>query len=117
MRCRILALQLKRIGDLVLTAPALAALRRAQPDSQIALAASGPAAELLGAIPTLDAGIVFGSGRGWTPWQQVLTGGFDTVLDFTGTDRSAAAALLARAGTRVAFAWVKRHRARRLAYN
>ena len=94
---RILALQLKRIGDLVLTAPALAALRRAWPEAHISLGALGGAAELLGAFPSISAGIAFGRGRGWAPWQQVLTGNFDRVYDFTGTDRSA---LATRAGGR-----------------
>ena len=34
---RILVLQLKRIGDLILTAPALASLRKALPQSEIVL--------------------------------------------------------------------------------
>lgn len=114
---RILALQLKRIGDLVLTAPALAALRRAWPEAHIALGAFGGATELLGAFPSISAGIAFGRGRGWAPWQQVLTGNFDAVYDFTGTDRSALATVLASAQQRVAFAWVKKSGVRQLVYN
>lgn len=114
---RILALQLKRIGDLVLTAPALAALRRAWPEAHIALGAFGGAAELLGAFPSISAGIAFGRGRGWAPWQQVLTGNFDRVYDFTGTDRSALATVLAAAQERVAFGWVKKSGVRQLVYN
>jgi ADP-heptose:LPS heptosyltransferase len=114
---RILALQLKRIGDLVLTAPALAALRRAWPEAHIALGALGGAAELLGAFPSISAGIAFGRGRGWAPWQQVLTGNFDRVYDFTGTDRSALATVLASAQERVTFAWVKKSGVRQLVYN
>jgi ADP-heptose:LPS heptosyltransferase len=114
---RILALQLKRIGDLVLTVPALAALRRAWPEAHIALGAFGGAAELLGAFPSISAGIAFGRGRGWAPWQQVLTGNFDRVYDFTGTDRSALATLLAAAQERAAFSWVKKAGVRQLVYN
>lgn len=114
---RILALQLKRIGDLVLTAPALAALRRRWPEAHVALGAFGGAAELLGAFPSISAGIAFGKGRGWAPWQQVLTGNFDRVYDFTGTDRSALATVLAAAQERVAFAWVKKSGVRQLVYN
>ena len=54
-------------------------------------------ASLLAAIPFAQSGIVFGRGRGWTPWQQVLTGGWDMCLDFTGNDRSALATALSRA--------------------
>lgn len=114
---RILALQLKRIGDLILTTPALAALRQVKPEAQITVAAYGAAAALLPALPDLSAGVVFGPGRGWTPWQQVLTGPWDAVLDFTGTDRSALATAFSRAPRRVTFEWVRKKRLRSLVYN
>ena len=113
---KILALQLKRIGDLVLTTPALAALK-SLPNAEVVLAVHASTASLLPAIPHYDSTIVFGPGRGWTPWQQVLTGGFDVVLDFTGTDRSALATFLARAQRRVAFEWMRKNRLRALPYN
>ena len=114
---RILALQLKRIGDLVLTTPALAALRAAWPEAHIALAVAPGCAGLLGAVPSVSAGVVLGKGRGFAPWQQVLTGGWDLCLDFTGTDRSALAAGLSRAKVRVAFEAVKKSKLRAVAYN
>ncbi len=114
---KILALQLKRIGDAILTAPALAALRAASPEARITLAVHASCAPLLEMIPAIDSGIVFGPARGWTPWQQALTGGFDAVLDFTGTDRTAAASALTRAPLRATFEWVKKNRARALAYH
>ncbi len=109
---KILALQLKRIGDLVLTTPALTALRKAWPEAQIALAVAPGCAPLLAAIPSINAGVVLGKGRGFAPWQQVLTGSWDVCLDFTGTDRSALAAGLSRAKDRVAFEWVKKSKLR-----
>ncbi len=114
---RILALQLKRIGDLVLTTPALRALRTAWPEAHIGLGVSDGCASLLGAIAPIDSAMVFGAGRGWAPWQQVLTGRWDVCLDFTGTDRSALAAALSRAPERSTFAWVRRRRLRSLAYH
>jgi len=113
---RILLLQLKRIGDLVLTSPAIAALRTALPDARIALAVDTGTADLLPAIEGIDEAIVFGKRRGWTPWQQVLTGRWDACLDFTGTDRSALASRLSRAPVRATFEWVRRKRLRALAY-
>jgi ADP-heptose:LPS heptosyltransferase len=113
---RILALQLKRIGDLVLTTPALAALK-ARSDVNLTLAVDTGTADLLPAIPQIDSTIVFGRGRGWAPWQQVLTGQFDAVYDFTGTDRSALAAVLSRAKSRTTFAWIRKRRFRSFAYN
>ncbi len=114
---RILALQLKRIGDLVLTTPALRALRTAWPEAHIALGVSEGCSALLGAIATIDTGIVFGRGRGFAPWQQALTGPWDLCLDFTGTDRSALASALSRARGRATFASVRRNRVRALAYS
>jgi ADP-heptose:LPS heptosyltransferase len=112
---RILALQLKRIGDLVLTTPALAVLK-SLPETNVTLAVDQSTSSLLPAIPNVDAAIVFGRGRGWAPWQQVLTGQFDAVYDFTGSDRSALAAAVTRAPLRTTFAWVKKRGLRALAY-
>lgn len=109
-------MQLKRIGDLILTTPALSLLRAAHPDVQITLAVQANTSTLLSAIPGVAAGFVFGSGRGWTPWQQTLTGPWDAVLDFTGTDRSALAAALSRSRRRIAFEWVRKRKLRALAY-
>jgi len=114
---RILALQLKRIGDLVLTAAALRALREAWPEAHIALAVAPGCAALLGAFPAINSGMVLGRGRGFRPWQQVLTGPWDLCLDFTGTDRSALAVALSRAKRRVTFAWVKKRKLRAVAFN
>lgn len=113
---KVLALQLKRIGDLVLTTPALTALK-SLPGAEVTLAVHTSTAGLLPAIPHTDSAIVFGSSRGWAPWQQVLTGGFDVVVDFTGTDRSALATFLARAKRRITFDWVRKKRLRALTYN
>ena len=113
---KILALQLKRIGDLVLTTPALSAIKAWRPECHVALAVHQSTAGLLPVIPHFDAAVVFGPGRGWSPWQQVLTGHFDAVVDFTGTDRSALATRLSRAERRVTFEWVRRKGLRRLAY-
>ena len=114
---KILALQLKRIGDLILTTPALAAIRRAWPEAHLALGVMDGTSALVPAIATAEAAIVFGRGRGFAPWQQVLTGGWDLCFDFTGNDRSALASALSLARTRVAFGAVRDHRLRALAYN
>jgi ADP-heptose:LPS heptosyltransferase len=114
---KILALQLKRIGDLVLTTPALRRLRETWPEAHIALGVMDGAAALLPAISSVHEGIVFGPGRGFAPWQQVFTGGWDRCFDFTANDRSALAAALSRAKMRVAFDSVRRNKLRALAYN
>ena len=116
-RVRILVLQLKRIGDLILTTPALSALRAAHPNAEIALAVSPGCATLLGAIGGISSGIVLGRGRGFAPWQQVLTGPWDLCIDFTGSDRSALAVASSRAKDRATFASARRSMLRALAYN
>lgn len=114
---RILALQLKRIGDLILTTPALAALRTAAPKVHLTVAVHSSTAPLLPALPQIDSSIVLGPGRGWTPWQQALTGGYEAVLDFTGSDRSALLTALTRAPRRIAFAQTRKRWIRSLAYH
>ena len=111
---KILAVQMKRIGDLILTTPAFGLLKERTSAAYLTVAIHESAASLLPALPQIDAAIVFGRSRGWTPWQQVLTGGFDAVFDFTETDRSALVSVISRAGERVTFSSVtdKRWRSR-----
>ena len=58
----ILALQLKRIGDAVLTAPALAAVRARFPDAWISLVLEGAAADLAPGFTSVDEVLVSASG-------------------------------------------------------
>jgi len=51
---KILLLQLKRIGDLILTTPAIAALRERFPEAQLTLVVSNECAELLPAISNIE---------------------------------------------------------------
>src|SRR5688572_15673155 len=98
----ILVLQLKRIGDLVLTTPALGALRTIIPEARVTLAVSGSSSSLLPAIDGIDRAIVLAPGGGLAPWRHVLAGRWEVCLDFTGSDRSALAAALSRARRRIA---------------
>ncbi|MDB6174280.1 MAG: rfaQ [Chthoniobacteraceae bacterium] len=113
---RILVLQLKRIGDLVLTAPALAELRRQFPTALITLAVTEGCAALLPALPAIDRTLVFKK-NGVNPlfWKQLLFTKFDVCLDFTGNDRSAFFTVLSKASERVGFA--KNNGLRALVYN
>ncbi len=110
----ILVLQLKRIGDLVLTTPALAVLRRWFPGARITLAVAAGCADLLPAIPGVDVRL---AGSNFSTWRRLASGRFDVCFDFTGNDRSAFFALLSGARQRVSFESVKRSRIRALAYN
>lgn len=102
---RILALQLKRIGDAVLTAPALAVVRAAVPGAGVHLVLHGPAGALGPAFPGLASVTTWRAGSanlGVLGW--VARGGWDAVLDFTGNDRSFLLAALSRARRRFAYA-------------
>jgi ADP-heptose:LPS heptosyltransferase len=114
---RILVLQLKRIGDTVLTAPALASLRRAEPGARVTLVLAGACGELGDLLP-VDEVLVWWPGRlNARVLLQVASGGWDAVLDFTGSDRSAVLAWLSRAPLRVGWEKFAVNSLRRRAWN
>ena len=100
---KILLIQLKRIGDLILTVPAIAAVRENFPDATIHLAISHSCEELTPAIPGVDRFIVANSWRRAPDWISILTSRYDYCLDFTRTDRSAFLALASRAKKKISF--------------
>ena len=114
---KILALQLKRIGDLILTTPALAALRQAIPEARISLVVADACGELLPAIEGLDRGLVF-QRQEWNTevWKTAFATRFDACLDFTGNDRSALLTGLSMARRRLTFDWVQKSKWRALSY-
>jgi heptosyltransferase III len=100
---KILLLQLKRIGDLILTTPAIAALRKNHPDAHITLAVSNDCAELLPAISNVDRVLIARRNLGDLAMLPSFAGKrFDYCIDFTRNDRSAVLTLLSRARKRVA---------------
>ena len=100
---KILLLQLKRIGDLILTTPAIAALRQSFPDAKVTLAVSKECAELLPAITDVDRILVARRNlRDIGPFLSVTSERFDSCIDFTRNDRSAFLTLLSAARRRVA---------------
>ncbi|MEI8234523.1 MAG: glycosyltransferase family 9 protein [Verrucomicrobiota bacterium] len=114
----ILALKLKRIGDLVLTTPALAVLKEMFPRARLTLCLMENCEGLLPAMPYVDEPLVFRARRlNARLLSRLATGRFDVCLDFTGNDRSAFFTLLSRAPRRITFGWVKRSRHRSLPFN
>lgn len=98
----ILLIQLKRIGDLILTTPAIAALRQNFPESKIWLVVSPAVEGLLPAISGVDkAFVVSGKADDLLDWIALASGGFDYCIDFTHNDRSAFLTLLSRAKNRI----------------
>ncbi len=114
----ILVLQLRRIGELVLTTPALELLRQTWPAAKITLVLSEACQELAPTLPRMDEVLVFQRklGANYALLKRLLTGSFDLCLDFSGTDRSALFALASRARRRVAFDWACKGPLRRLVY-
>jgi predicted lipopolysaccharide heptosyltransferase III len=115
----ILLIQLKRIGDLILTTPAIAALREKFPDANMTLVTSREGAALLPAIPGIDQTLIMR--RNLTDaggFFSVARKQFDYCIDFTRNDRSAFLALLSHAKKRIVSYRVKRRsKVRRGAYN
>lgn len=98
----ILLLQLKRIGDLILTTPAMSALRDRFPDASISLAVSPAVKELLPAIRGIDKVYeVRGRADDAFDWIALSLGKFDYCLDFTRNDRSSFLTFLSGARKRI----------------
>jgi predicted lipopolysaccharide heptosyltransferase III len=99
---KILLLQLKRIGDLILTTPAIAALRQRFPDGHLTLVVANECADLLPAISDVDRILIARRNlRDMAPFSSVAATRFDYCIDFTRNDRSALLTLVSRAQRRV----------------
>ena len=115
----ILLIQLKRIGDLILTTPAIAAVREKFPRAEISLVVAAGTRELLPAIPHIDRALI-AKGRISTAahWLTVARRRYDYCLDFTRNDRSAFLTLLSGARQRVTADHPRqREKLRSLSYN
>jgi predicted lipopolysaccharide heptosyltransferase III len=115
----ILLIQLKRIGDLILTTPAIAAARSKFPDAKITLVISSECAALVPALVGIDRTIVMRRGvADLGNFLSILRQKFDYCVDFTRNDRSASLAFLSHAKKRIVSYRVKRRSPlRRKAYN
>ena len=98
----ILLLQLKRIGDLILTIPAIETLRRNFPAARVTLVVSSECAALLPAVSNVDRILLARRNlRDLTLFLAVAGEKFDCCVDFTRNDRSACLAFLSGAGKRI----------------
>lgn len=99
---KVLLLQLKRIGDLIVTTPAIAALRQKFPDAHITLVVSNECAALVPAIAGVDRVLVVRRGLAdIAVCGAIAKERFDCGVDFTRNDRSALLTLLCRARKRI----------------
>jgi heptosyltransferase III len=101
-KMNILFIQLKRIGDLILTTPAIAAVREKFPDAKLTLVISSEGKALAPAIADVNKLLVMPRGfRGFGTIAAIARGKFDYCVDFTRNDRSALLVLLSRAKMRI----------------
>jgi predicted lipopolysaccharide heptosyltransferase III len=116
---KILLIQLKRIGDLILTTPTIAALREQFPKATLCLVVSPAVEGLLPAIPGINQTFVIrGKADDALDWLALAWGKFDYCLDFTRNDRSAFLTLLSKARKRITSDHPKfRERIRSRSYN
>src|SRR2546430_10749619 len=99
---KILLIQLKRIGDLILTTPAIAAVREKFPDAKITLVIAPECKALAPAITGVNKLLVMPRGlSGLVTIAAIACGKFDYCVDFTRNDRSALLVLLSRARKRI----------------
>src|SRR5881275_3402199 len=99
---KILLLQLKRIGDLILTTPAIAALREHFPQAELTIVVSSECADLLPAIAGVDRILMARRNLSdLAAFLAVAGDKFDYCIDFTRNDRSAFLVFLSGAGKRI----------------
>jgi predicted lipopolysaccharide heptosyltransferase III len=99
---KILLLQLKRIGDLILTTPAIAALQERFPEAHVTMVVSSKCGDLLPAIPNVDRILMAQRNLRDVALFLAVTGSrFDYCVDFTRNDRSAFLAFLSGARKRI----------------
>src|SRR3989440_8328392 len=99
---KILLIQLKRIGDLILTTPAIAAVREKFPDAKITLVIAPECKALAPAITGVNKLLVMPRGLNeLATIAAIACGKFDYCVDFTRNDRSALLVLLSRARKRI----------------
>src|SRR5438067_9410323 len=104
----ILLLQLKRIGDLILTTPVIGALRERFPEAVVTLIVSRDGAPLLPAIGGVDRTHVIQRKLSDVKiFRAVAREKFDYCVDFAGNDRSALLAFLSGAEKRIASNWTR----------
>ncbi len=103
-RERVLLLQMKRIGDFILTAPAVAALRAAKPDAEIVAVVPSMVAEIATCIAAVDRVHAYRPrSLNLGVWAAIASGPWDACVDFAGTDRTALMSRLSRATVRVGY--------------
>ncbi len=116
---RILIIQLRRIGDVLMCTPLIRAVRQSYPQAHLAFLTEEESKAVLMTNPNLSEVIVWGKNK-YKNWfyalkkiKELRDKRFDLVIDLLGTPRTAIASFLAGAKQRIGFA----HRFRKNLYN
>jgi heptosyltransferase III len=113
----ILVIQLKRIGDVIATTPALRALRKFYPEAHVTLLLDVDSASIAPAIAAqINELWIYNRGASFRLWLDLVRRGFDLCLDFTCNDRSALITFLSKAARRIGFSFVAKRSARSWVY-
>ena len=112
----ILVIQLKRLGDVILTTPALSELRKLYPEAQITLLLDQDSAALAPAIADVNEVWIYNRNASFSLWLDLIRRGFDLCLDFTGNDRSALVSFFSKAARRIGFSFVAKRATRSWVY-
>ena len=104
---KILLIRLRRIGDVVMTTPAVAALKRALPPASLTYVIEAPLRRLVEGNPDLDRVIVVPAGQGTAGFlgfiRDIRREKYDAVLDFHGGPRASRIAWLSGAKLKVGY--------------
>jgi len=113
---KILLIQLKRIGDVLMTTPATKIIRKTYPAAHITFLVEGVAALAYKENPDVDRIWHLGSDKGWKTklktLREIYNEKFELVVDFMGSPTTAVITLASRAKMRLGFNF----RGRKLAY-
>lgn len=112
----ILVVQLRRLGDVILTMPALEALKRKYPNAKLDFLVEAPGAEAVAGHPAIDEALVYDAVDAWEAliWAfKIRARRYDWVIDFLANPRTALLTALSGAAVKAGPA----HVARRWAYN
>jgi heptosyltransferase-3 len=100
---KILIIQLRRIGDVIVTTPVIDVLRRQFPEARIEFLVEPAAAPVLDGYPGLDERLVFEKSKFWFWVRDLRRRRYDWVLDFMNNPRTAQLSLASGAPVRVGF--------------
>jgi ADP-heptose:LPS heptosyltransferase len=113
---KILVVQLRRLGDVILTTPALSALKKKHPGATLDFLVEAPGAEAVAGHPAVDEILVYDAkgpleSLAWA--MKIRARGYDWVVDFLANPRTALLTALSGAAVKAGPAHVRR----RWAYN